>query len=280
MRNRGLEVSLDADVVRNQDLGVNLWLNATTYKNKITKLPDPFVSGVFRFVEGESSYTYYLREFAGVESETGAAQWNMGDVDPDSALPTGEKSITNSYTSATQYLQKGKTGHPDLYGGFGFSIDYKKFTIAAGFAYQIGGYVYDNVYSTFFREGTGFGNSGHSFHKDISKTWTPENTSGTLPMMTSVDRTQFGTSDMFLTKADYLSFENFSVGYNFSTQALERVKIRNAKLSVFGSNLGVLSKRQGLDPRMMQLGGDVNNGLTLNNYSLLRSISLGLTLNF
>src|SRR5690606_41335526 len=119
-----------------------------------------------------------------------------------------------------------------------------------------------------------------NFHKDIYKTWTPENTNAGLPVVSSVDNTQYGGSDLFLISASYLSFENFSVGYDLNGGFLDRAQIKNARISVFGNNLGLISKRQGLDPRMTQLGGDVNNGLTLNDYSLLRSLSLGLTFNF
>src|SRR5699024_2072869 len=190
MRNRGLEITADADVIRSADLNLNLWANATTYKNKVTYLPEAFVSGRFRFVEGESAYTYYMREFAGVNEENGNGQWYVGERDGNNAS-IGDKTTTETYTSGTQFLLKGKTAHPDLYGGFGFSLDYKNLSVSAGFSYQIGGYIYDNVYSSFFREGTGFGNSGHSFHKDIRNTWTPENKNASIPMVTSEDRNQF-----------------------------------------------------------------------------------------
>jgi len=280
MRNRGVEISVDGDAIRTADMNLNIWANATRYKNKVTKLPDPFVTSVFRFVEGQSAYTYYTRKFAGVNPETGAGQWYVGEKDEITGLPTGEMDVTETHSSGTSFLIEGKSANPDWYGGFGLNFRYKGLTVSAGFAYQIGGYIYDNVYSAMFREGTGFGNSGANFHKDIYKTWTPENTSAGLPIVSSVDNTQYGGSDLFLISASYLSFENFSVGYDLRGGFLDRAQIKNARVSVFGNNLGLISKRQGLDPRMTQLGGDVNNGLTLNDYSLLRSLSLGLTLNF
>uniref|UniRef100_F4CD54 TonB-dependent receptor plug n=1 Tax=Sphingobacterium sp. (strain 21) TaxID=743722 RepID=F4CD54_SPHS2 len=279
MRNRGVEVSFDADLVKASDFNLNLWLNATHYKNKITKLPDPFVSSVFRFVEGKSAYTYYLREFAGVDPETGLGKWYQGNTDQITGEATGPKEETSTHSTATLYLSD-KTANPDLYGGFGLSARYKKLSLSVGFSYQLGGYIFDNVYQGLFNEGVGMGTSGANFHRDVYNTWTPENPNASLPVLSSVDRTQYGSSDLFLVSASYLALENFAVSYDFDGDYLNKIGMKKARLSLIGNNIALWSKRKGLDPRMMQLGGDINNGLTLNNYSLLRSISLGLTLNF
>jgi len=279
MKNTGIELAIDGDVIRTDDWNLNLWANATHYKNKITHLPQPFVSGVFRFVEGESAYTYYLREFAGVDAATGFGSWYQGEADPTSGKSIGDKTAVATHSAATQFLSE-KSAHPDLYGGFGFDLSYKKFSVNAGFAYQLGGYVYDNVYQGLFSEGTGMGSSGANFHKDVYNTWTPENTSASLPILSSVDKTQYSSSDLFLVSANYMSLENFGISYDLSNNYFERIGVKNARLSVIGNNLFMISKRQGLDPRMMQLGGATNNGLTLNSYSLLRSVSLGLTVKF
>ena len=124
------------------------------------------------------------------------------------------------------------------------------------------------------------GSSGHNYHKDVYNTWTPENKDAKMPILSSVDKTQYGTSDMFLISANYLSMENFGLAYDLSGETLTRIGVKNARLSLLGSNLFMISKREGLDPRMTQLGGASNNGLTLNSYSLLRSISLGLNVRF
>src|SRR5690606_34876953 len=172
MRNRGVEVSFDADLVKASDFNLNLWLNATHYKNKITKLPDPFVSSVFRFVEGKSAYTYYLREFAGVDPETGLGKWYQGNTNQITGEATGPKEETSTHSAATLYLSD-KTANPDLYGGFGLSARYKKLSLSVGFSYQLGGYIFDNVYQGLFNEGVGMGTSGANFHRDVYNTWTP-----------------------------------------------------------------------------------------------------------
>src|SRR5690606_8559246 len=205
--------------------------------------------------------------------------WYQGEKDEITGKAVGEKTPNETHSAATQYLSN-KTAHPDLYGGFGFNLRYKKLSLNAGFAYQIGGYVFDNVYQGMFGESTGMGNSGANFHKDAHKTWSPENPNATMPIFASSGLNQYLKSEMFLLSANYLSMETFGVSYDLSNPTFDRIGIKNARINVIGNNLFMISKRQGLDPRMMQLGGELNNGLTLNSYSLLRSVSLGLSINF
>lgn len=281
MENVGWEFSIDASVIRTDNWHLNLWANATTYKNKITRLPESYVSNnYFRFVEGESTYTFYLREFAGVDSDSGKGSWYVGGADDDGILNGQSRTTTETYTEATKYLSD-KTAHPDWYGGFGLNLDYKKWSFATGFAYQLGGYIYDANYMSFFREGRGQGRSGGSFHKDIYNTWTLKNTNASLPYLTSEGASpQYSSSTLGLVGADYLSLENISLSYRLENDALSRVGLQSATFTLLANNLYVWSKRQGLDPRMVQLGGSSTNGATSNVYTPLRSVSLGVNLKF
>lgn len=280
MQNKGFEVSIDADIVKSENTGLNFWINATHYKNKITKLPKPFTDGIFRFAEGYSAYSYYLREFVGVNKETGSGVWNQGETDKN-GVSSGNKTTVTSHSKGTKYLLSEKTANPDIYGGFGFSFNYKKWSLSSSFAYQLGGYVYDGVYASMFVEGSGFGNSGHNFHKDVYKTWNTNNINAPLPRMTSTDSNQFGDSDLFLTKANYLSLENISLSYELSNDNLvKNIGIKSMEFNVIGSNLWLLSERQGFDPRTSKLGAQKNNGRTQNIYSPLKSISFGINVKF
>ena len=77
MRNRGIEVELDGDIIRTRDLTWNVNVNLTHYTNKITRLPDErktttvdghggFQSGNYFIGEGLSYYTFYTKQYAGV----------------------------------------------------------------------------------------------------------------------------------------------------------------------------------------------------------------------
>lgn len=77
MRNRGIELDLNYDIIRGKDLLWSVDFNATHYTNKILRLPkerksltvDGYVgypSGNQFFAEGLSIYTFYTYQYAGV----------------------------------------------------------------------------------------------------------------------------------------------------------------------------------------------------------------------
>lgn len=274
MQNEGVEIDLNIDVIRTDNVRWNLYGNLTWYENKVTSLHQPVNSGTFRFVEGQSAYTYYLRKFAGVNSANGNAMWYMDTKD---AHGNTVVQTTEDYTKATLYLSD-KNANPKFYGGFGTRVSYKGLSLSANFAYQFGGYMYDGVYQSLMPSGPG--DQGNNFHRDVFQTWTHNNTSATLPAMDRTRQNQYAASDMFLIKSDYISLEDVAVTYDFSKADLPK-GINGITLGLYGSNLALWSKRKGMDPRLNRLGNSLaTNGQSLNVYGGQRSISLGLTVKF
>ena len=59
MTNSGLELTLNADIINNENFRWSLGINSTFLKNKITKLTEDYISGVYRREEGEDFQSYY-----------------------------------------------------------------------------------------------------------------------------------------------------------------------------------------------------------------------------
>lgn len=264
MENRGFEVTLNADVVRNSDFKFSINANVTTLTNEITRLPqNNIVSGSYLLREGESMYSWYLREFAGVNPETGAALFYI--VNPD----TGEKTTTEVFTNATQQFI-GKNSVPKIYGGFGFNAEYKGFDLGASFAYQAGGWGYDSQYMAFFD-----GYIGESFHKDYANTWTTTNKDAKLPVVIDQNyNNYYSTSTLGLIKSDYISLQNISLGYTFNKGLIESLGINSLRIYALADNVWVWSKRKGYDPRMSY------TGVSGMQYSPIRTISGGVNFTF
>ncbi len=276
MGNKGIEINLGVDVVKNKNVDFNIWANATSYKNKITSLPKAFTDGIYRFEVGAPAYSYFLREFAGVDKTNGDALWYKDEKDASGNL-TGNKVTTNVFGDATTYLSK-KDANPDVYGGFGTLFRYKNITFQASFAYQFGGYMYDGVYQSAMYSGSD--NIGQNYHKDVTKAWTIDNPTSNIPRVDHISIYQMGNSDYFLIKSDYISLQDVSIGYNYNDTWLRDLGIQSTKFTLMGSNLALWSKRTGMDPRLNRLGERVNNGQSLNVYGVMRSVSFGLTVNF
>ncbi|SHG37416.1 SusC/RagA family TonB-linked outer membrane protein [Chryseobacterium vrystaatense] len=275
MKNTGVELNLSADIVKGKNFNWTVYGNSTYYKNKITYLPSSFTSGLFKFDEGKEAYTYYMRKFAGVNSSNGNAAWYV-DIKDDNGNVTGQKT-TEDYANATLYSLD-KSANPKFYGGFGTKVGYKGINVSVNFGYQFGGYMYDSIYAGMLRSrGSG---DVTNFHKDIYNTWTPTNTSASLPAVDRVRRYNMEASDLFLIKSDYISLEDASITYDLTNNVLPE-GISGLSFGVYGTNLALWSKRKGMDPRLNTLGNSLgNNGTSTNKYGAQRTISFGLTVKF
>jgi TonB-linked SusC/RagA family outer membrane protein len=91
----------------------------------------------------------------------------------------------------------------------------------------------------------------------------------------------------FVEKGDYLKLKNLQIGYTFSSNMLNRVKVKSARIFVMGNNLFTITKYSGLDPELgsafSQAGysGPTTRGIdAVSQYPQTRIYSLGLDLNF
>ncbi len=273
MENKGIEIEIGGDIIRNDDFQWSLNINATHYKNEITRLPEEFIDDanfpLFRLTEGRSRFDYFIREWAGVDPSNGDGLW-FTDVLDTNGNPTGEREVTNDRVNASENFV-GKSAIPDVYGGFSTNLTYKNFSLSVAFAYQIGGYGYDGVYQNLL----GTTSAGDNFHNDVFNSWTPENRTALIPRLDINDINQSGTSSFFLVDASYLNLQNVTLTYNFDSNLLDRLGITSAKIYATGNNLHLWSKaRQGYDPRLSITGNAINE------FGLARTTSLGLTLNF
>ena len=142
MRNTGVELEVRSNNIKTKDFSWTTAFNLSLNKNKILKLADLpwFVDGRYVRKEGYPFNTIYLREYAGVDPETGSALYydNQQDengnytknkvTDPGQASPIPLKDIT-----------------PTISGGFMNTFNYKFIDLSFNLSYSFGGYSYDNA---------------------------------------------------------------------------------------------------------------------------------------
>ena len=105
VRNQGIEYRIDAQAIRigkwAWDIGFNIGFN----RNRVTSTPNgPFLqtaSSVSQQVkEGQDIFSWYMKEWAGVDSENGDPLWYMVDTDGDYVLDAdGNRTTTNDYNA-------------------------------------------------------------------------------------------------------------------------------------------------------------------------------------
>lgn len=277
MRNAGVELDLNADIIRTKDLTWSFNLNMTHYKNKILDLAETaknnggIKSSVTIRNVGGSLYNAYLVKDAGVDPETGKALYY---VDPDN----GDMTTTDDFSAAKQ-SDLGST-LPKIYGGFGTSVQYRGFDVSVGLSYQLGGKVYDYSYQQLMHSGEA-NTAGTNWHKDILNAWSETNKGSNIPRISSADKRNQDLSSRFLQSSNYLSLNSVMVGYTFPKKWTTKFMVNNLRIFFSGDNVALIASRKGLDARqnlgVAYFGNDDAVGA---KYSALRSLSGGISVTF
>lgn len=222
MVNRGLEVSLDADLVKTRDFRFNLGLNMTYLNNKITKMPDIYrvseendeyeaglQSGQYNYREGKPMYSFYTYTYKGVDDMTGQSLYTFNDHDyyvpgmvaeeevgERTAIPEGEYVVINGVPYVYKASTYGKrewhgSAVPKFFGSINPTIEYKDFTLSAIFAFQLGGKCIDWTYQSL----TSMGGSPSAIHADMTNAWIKD-LNGTVPTYDVDNLTVKGADDV------------------------------------------------------------------------------------
>ncbi len=302
--NQGVEFSLNAHLINKPDFYLDLSINGEHLNNKLTKMPIDGSTGERKIIdlaeagfgrsEGHSLYDFYMREWAGVNPQTGAAQWTVHytDTNGNGQFDAGEQilslhefmaknpgavvseGITENYTQATQkYL--GKSAIPDLRGAFALNAGYKGVSLSAQFLYGIGGYAYDGAYAVLM------GNDkigGNNWHTDIFQRWQNPGDITDVPRLSNNragDTNYNSRSSRFLTKADYLVLNNVRLAYSLPAKYYNGLGLNGLTLSLTGDNLWLQTKRNGFNPTTSETGNS-----DMYRYSPLSTITFGVKTTF
>ena len=273
MRNNGIELLVNSYIVQQKDFTWNVSLNATHYKNEITKLPpesieEGIATGNYKYTVGGSIFDYYLPKYAGVNQDNGKPMWYKDEVDANGNVT--DVVTTESYNDATYYILE-DSAIPDVYGGISSNLFYKGFDFSFKLAFQLGGKTYDEIYRNLMQGGS---ETGQNFHLDILNRWTPENTDTDIPALNSDDSFIDNASDRWLINSSFLNVANVSFGYTLPAKLIEKIGVGSTRIYVVGDNVALFTKRKGMDTRM-NFNGDVEFFA-----SPIRTVSLGIDVSF
>ncbi|WP_039969697.1 SusC/RagA family TonB-linked outer membrane protein [Bacteroides fluxus] len=263
LKNYGWEFTLNGTPVLTRDWTWRLSVNATTYKNKIVKLPTEVMwQGSKKWVEGGSLYDFWLYEWGGVNPETGDAQWAYYDAD-------GTRHLTNDYSSLTSDKKvKAGSSLPKLSGGFQSDLTWKDLSLSMLFSYGIGGKIYNNDITMLMKVN---GGNGDSMSKELLNRWTPENTHTDIPRLTQDGTSKFtSSSTRWLVDRSFLRLKTITLNYNLPKSWLHPLTVKDASVFVQGENMLTFSKQQGLDPEQPV------SGMASFRYPAMKTISFGI----
>ena len=250
MRNTGVELEVRSNNIKTKDFSWTTAFNLSHNKNKILKLADLpwFVDGRYVRKEGYPFNTIYLREYAGVDPETGSALYydNQQDengnytknkvTDPGQASPIPLKDIT-----------------PTISGGFMNTFNYKFIDLSFNLSYSFGGYSYDNA--SYILQDDGYSVISNKSTEQRRRWQKPGD-------ITDVPRFVYGNkkggnynSSRAIHSTDHIRLKSLILGLNASKAWLQKLGIGNARIYFSGTNLLTWAAYDQYDPEMSGVVG-------------------------
>lgn len=264
INNKGVEVELSGDIIRNRNLTWSAGLNATFLKSKVTKLYngadiiwyDPTGDddrAQYLYREGESTLAFYGYEWAGVNPENGKSVYYVNDPDDPKAgdFEYNGRGATYDYDNAYETILGDVI--PKVTGGINTNISWKGIDLGLNFIYKIGGKLYDGAYKDVADDGYYWERiRAKSYYDNM---WTPTRTNCSQPAIRGIDLTDsMQYSSRHMHNASFLRLKTLSLGYSLPKALISKVMLSNARIFFNASNLLTLAKYKEVDPEVNSYG--------------------------
>lgn len=261
MVNRGVEIQLNADVIRTRNFTWNISANVSYNKNKITELYNglneyELSSTSTKLVVGHSVGEFYVNRYAGVNPANGDALWLTKSGDITTEFSEGDKvMIGKSYIAPWQ-------------GGFGTSLEWKGLSLSAQFSWVADRWMFNN--DRFFEESNGLYSAYNQSRRLLYDRWREPGDITDIP--------RYGVTPQmdsrFLENASFLRLKNLMLGYSLPTSVLRKSKFFTAaRIYIQAQNLLTFTPFTGLDP-------ESSSNVYQAQYPMSRQYSLGIDLTF
>lgn len=265
MNNRGVELDISADVFKDSQIRWNTGLALSHNRNKVTKLygGQDIISGTTILREGESYYSWWTREWAGVDPETGEEQWVLNTQNEDGSL---NKELTKNPAQA-QRIVAGKPD-PTIVGGWRNSISWKGLELNALFSFTLGGHIMNDAALLYLET------DGEAFYtaigEDQLKRWQKPGDITDVPRrINGYQYARYG-SDRHMKSSNHLRLKSLSLSYALPSRLLKTAGISNMRVFVSGSNLLTWAAYKNVDPEQSI------NGVTSFAFPNTKSFTFGI----
>ena len=297
VRNRGIEFSFDANIINMNgwrwDVGFNIGFN----QNRVTNLPgynkETGKGGEFlqqassvnqQIKVGQDIYTWYLKEWAGVDPTNGDPLWYCVDEEGNYILDgAGNKTTTNDY-NATLAHAVGKAT-PLFSGGLHTELGWKGIFIHLNSNFQYGNQIYNYTRHSSDADGAYLGYNQLSIENSKLgwKRWTAEDPNGaTHPKATlNGNKNANQISSRYLEDGSYFRLKNLTVGYDFPISLIKKAHMTKCRIYFSADNLFTASKFSGMDPEItLEKSTYSLAGFYSENYPVGRTFQGGVEISF
>ena len=290
LTNRGIEINLVGRVLSTKDWNLDLTLNMSHNKNKVTKLVEEGRAQSAMNVVVQGSYAdqvlavgypmgaFHGYEYAGIiqdqaridELNAYAKSKGQSYYDGNSLKPGHLEIKDLNGDGIINYNDRVIIGNPDpdLFGGLTANLSYKQFSLFANFGYQIGGLkIYNKTLQNLPGQLTGLIDYG------LNDRWSDTNKDAKYPALYIGDGVPRLT-DHELFNASFFRLQEVRLTYNLPLN-----KVIKGQLFVSATNLFTLTSYPGTDPATVNSNSNYGGNYETSTYPGFRSFSAGLKIN-
>ena len=285
--NRGVELGIGGDIIKNENFTWSTNINWSLNRNKLDKLKGANINQyqLDYFIEGEPVGTIKGYKVAKIFQD-------QTEVDAlNAASPTGLYDQISTSVGDYMYEDVNKDGRitsedrtiigdieADYFGGISNTFTYKDFSLTALMQYSIGG---ERTWSNIpFGTLNILGENKYSEYG--LNTWTPQNTDARYARALYFDASASSrTSDRYLYDTSYLRLKSLQFSYTIDNKVMAKYGISSARLILTGTNLLTFTNWPGMDPETFsERGGIADQVDNEDPYPLSKSFSLGIQIQF
>ena len=273
IENTGFEVSLNYDVVRNQNFIWSVGGNAVFLDNKVVSLVngEDIIRGATILKVGEEINNFYLVRYAGVNPANGEPLY----LD-------AEGNATNEHSASFAVPLEGKSPAADIEGGFFSYFKVKGFGLRGDFVFKGGNYIQNFQRSA----GVSIGGIGSNRRVESFNYWKEPGDQNVLPSPLFQATADLG-STQFLERGDYIRLRTLTLDYRLPSKFMT-FGINSLRLYATGQNLLTWTDYNG-DPEIglgsaetanANTAGFIPGQFSLFSYPQTKSYTFGIEIGF
>ena len=248
--NRGLEFQVEGILVNTSDIQWTAGFNIAFNRSKVLDLADSEYLSVsdgrassntstpVRIVKDKSLYTFYLRDWYGVNPSNGDPLWY------------DESGNLTSDVSKARYIYKGSP-EPKATGGFNTSFTWKGLTLSAFFEFVYG----NNVFMASQFDFDGYDMTGNTTTYSLGY-WEKPGDTGVHPKPVAGNpKRPYSNSTRYLQDGSYMRIKDVTLSYSLPSKVTKAIKMQGLRIYVSALNPYTFHNVKGvMDPELGSLG--------------------------
>ena len=225
--------------------------------------------------EGQDIYSWYMKEWAGVDPENGDPLWYIINED-------GTKTTTNEYNKATEHVVGKAT--PIFQGGLNTQVSWKGLSLSINTNFTVGNKVYNYNRQANDADGAYLGHNQLSIENNKFgwSRWEEPGDIATHPKgVLNGNKNSNEVSSRYLEDGSFFRLKNITLSYDFAATLIPKKYMSKCRVYVSADNLYTATKFSGMDPEVSLTTTTYKlAGMYADHYPVPRNVVGGIEIEF